>query len=456
MSGWDAERLAAAAGADLVRAPRHHHSRDAPPRAVVDSRGVGPEDLFVGIPGTHVDGGSFAGEALQAGAAAVLVTREHAAVGEEVDADGAVLCAPDPVAALGALARAWRRELGCRVVGVTGSTGKTSTKEILAAILRPAKRTHANRANLNTEVGLPMAVLEAPPDTEVLVLELAMRGAGQIADLAAICEPDVGVVLNIGPVHLELLGTIEGVAAAKAELIAALPSGGTAVVPAGETLLDVHHRGDLEWVTFGGDGDFRLAAPPEGHRLIVDAAGRRVELEVSFTEAYHHANLLAAVAAAGAVGVTPAGRLDVNFGSLRGERIEVPGGPTIVNDCYNANPMSMRAALDELAATDPRDAGRRVAVLGDMLELGADERRWHEEVGRYAAERGVTLLVTVGPRAAAMAEPFGGEAHAVADAGEAAALAGELLGPGDVVLVKASRGVGLEVVAEALSGPVGT
>jgi UDP-N-acetylmuramoyl-tripeptide--D-alanyl-D-alanine ligase len=275
-----------------------------------------------------------------------------------------------------------------------------------------------------------------------------MRAPGEIAELTEIAEPDVGVIVNIGPVHLELLGSLEAIAAVKSELIAGMAAGTTVVVPAGEPLLEPHLRSDLRTVTFGEDGDVRLVAA-DGERVEIDAAGERIELEVDFPQAHFRLNLLAAVAAALAAGVRPSGRVEVAFSALRGERLELDDDVLVINDCYNANPMSMRAALDDLAATAP---GRRVAVLGDMLELGPDAARYHAEVGRHAAERGVDVLVTVGPLSTETAGAFAGEVHSVADAGEAAALVPELVAPGDTVLVKASRGIGLEVVAEALAG----
>jgi UDP-N-acetylmuramoyl-tripeptide--D-alanyl-D-alanine ligase len=447
MRDWTPERIAAAAGARLVQPPPAGAA--GPQRAVVDSRQAGPGDLFVGLRGEREDGGRYAPQALAAGAWGAIVAPD-AAEAARCAPPGVLLSADEPLTALQALAGAWRDALGARVVGVTGSTGKTSTKDILAALLAPHVATVASPANFNTEIGVPLAILGAPAGTEVLVLAMAMRGAEQIAELTAIARPDVGVIVNVGPVHLELMGTLEAVAAAKAELIRDMPAGGTAIVPADEPLLEPHLRDDLDVVTFGDAGDVRLAEA-DGERVAIDARGERIELELGYTQAYNRLNTLAAVAAALAVGVRPKGRVEVPFSALRGERLDLPNGVAVVNDCYNANPMSMRAALDELAVTA---SGRRVAVLGDMLELGEGERSFHEEIGAYARERGVDLLVTVGPLAAAMLDAYDGEAQAVADAAEAASIVPELLEPGDTVLVKGSRGVGLEAVAEALAEDV--
>jgi UDP-N-acetylmuramoyl-tripeptide--D-alanyl-D-alanine ligase len=447
MRSWNADRVARAAGARVSAASTAAPSgADGPERVVIDSREAGPGTLFVGLRGETLDGGRFARDALEAGAWGVIVTSEQAEASTGVG--GAVLVAEDTLAALQALATAWRRELGANVIGVTGSTGKTSTKDILAALLTPWRRTVASRANFNTEIGVPLEILAAPAETEVLVLEMAMRGAGQIAELAAIAEPDVGVIVNVGPVHLELLGTIEAVAAAKAELIAALPPGGTAIVPAREPLLEPHLRSHVSAVTFGEGGDVTLLHA-DGECVTIAHGSRRFELRVPFTQAHLRTDLLAAVAAAEAVGVLPGGPVEVTLSGGRGQRVELPGGVTLIDDCYNANPMSMRASLDELAAA--AGPGRRVAVLGDMLELGPSEREYHAEIGEHAGAVGVELLVTVGPLAAAMLDGYDAEAYAVADAGEAAALLPELLEPGDVVLVKASRGVGLELVCQALA-----
>jgi UDP-N-acetylmuramoyl-tripeptide--D-alanyl-D-alanine ligase len=433
--------IADAAGARLVAGD----AASGPRRAVIDSREAGPGDLFVGLPGATADGGEFAEGALAVGAWGVLVSPAHAtrAAGAAAGSAAPIIAADDPLAALQTLARAWRRELGCPAIGVTGSTGKTSTKDILAALLAPQRRTHANRENLNTEIGLPLSLLEAEPGTEALVLEMAMRGEGQIAELVEIAEPDVGVIINVGPVHLELLGTIERVAAAKAELIRDLPVGATCIVPQGEELLAEHLRDDLDTVTFGEGGDVQLVAFENGHAQI-SARGAEIQLELPFSEPYNVRNTLAAVAAAQAIGVEPSGAVDVRFSSLRGELVELDGGVVVVNDCYNANPMSMRAALDSLADAS---AERRIAVLGWMAELGPDAERFHREIGEYARARKIDVLVPVGEDAARLyGEAFGGETHPARSPEEAGELLERLAAPGDRVLIKGSRSAGLERV----------
>ncbi|MGI8946160.1 MAG: UDP-N-acetylmuramoyl-tripeptide--D-alanyl-D-alanine ligase [Thermoleophilaceae bacterium] len=446
VAGW----VASAAEARLALGDA---SAAGPLRAAIDTREIEPGDLFVGLRGAHRDGGELAGEALRAGAWGVLVAPEHgeralaaaaaAAGGQGAAGGGAVvLTAPDPLLALQRLARAWRRELGCKVVAVTGSTGKTSTKDILAALLSPLLVTHANRANLNTEIGLPLTILEAAAGTEAMVLELAMRGEGQIAELVGVAEPDVGVIINVGPVHLELLGTVERVAAAKGELIRDLRPGAACVVPAHEPLLDAHLRDDLDTIGFGPGGDISLLGF-DGDGARIDARGETIELSLPYSEPYNLLNTLAAVGAATALGVTPRGPVEVRFSPLRGEVVELPGGVTVVNDCYNANPMSMRAALQHLAETP---AERRLAVLGPMAELGPAGPELHREAGREAAALGIDVLVTVGEEAVEYARGFDGETHAAATPEEAGALLSELASPGDRVLVKGSRSAGLERV----------
>jgi UDP-N-acetylmuramoyl-tripeptide--D-alanyl-D-alanine ligase len=446
-----AQRLARAAGGHLLAGDPE---RAGPERAVIDSRAVEPGDLFVGLAGAAADGGRFAPAALEAGAWGAMVAREHASaaldalegtVGHSACSAAAVIAVEQPLTALGSLARAWRHELGAKVIGVTGSTGKTSTKDILAALLRPRMTTHASRENWNTEIGLPLTILEAGRGTDALVLEMAMRGEGQIAELVAVADPDAGVIVNVGPVHLELLETVERVAEAKAELIRDLRPGAACVVPASEPLLEAHLRpGELDTWTFGPGGDVHLLAfDAASGRAEIEARMETVELTLSYAEPYNLLNTLAAVAAVRALRVPVGGPVDVRFSSLRGEVVELPGGVTVVNDCYNANPMSMRAALDHLEASA---AERRIAVLGTMAELGPDWESYHREIGSHAAQRGIDVLVPVGVEALAYTTGFEGETHPVATPEEARALLEELARPGDRVLIKGSRSVGLEQV----------
>jgi UDP-N-acetylmuramoyl-tripeptide--D-alanyl-D-alanine ligase len=441
-AGW----VAQAAGAELAAGDP---AAPGPRRAAFDTRECGPGDLFVGMRGVRVDGGELAPDAFARGAWGVVVEPAHAERAVHLAPDGAaVLVAPDGLVALWDLARSWRRELGCKVVGVTGSTGKTSTKDILAALLAPHLTTRASPQNRNTGVGLPVTILDADRGTEALVLEMGMRGEGQIAELAAIAEPDVGVIVNVGPVHLELLGTVERVAAAKAELIRDLPPGGACVVPAAEPLLERHLRDDLATVTFGPGGDvmllsFEAHGDRAGGVAEIEAREQRILLDLPYSEPYNLLNTLAAVGAAQALGVKPNGAVEVAFSSLRGEIVELAGGVTVVNDCYNANPMSMRAALKHLAETP---AERRVAVLGAMAELGGTSHVFHREIGAEVAALGIDVLITVGREALGYGVGFDGESYSVPTPEEAGALLEEIALPGDRVLVKGSRSAGMERV----------
>jgi UDP-N-acetylmuramoyl-tripeptide--D-alanyl-D-alanine ligase len=472
--------IASACAARLVSGDVEARPGDRPRRATVDSRAVEPGDLFFGLPGERADGGEFASAALDAGAWGVVVTDAHA---REAPGEGArVFATADPLAALGGLASRWLaalRKSGCRVIGVTGSTGKTSTKDILASMLAAVARTHANRENWNTEIGLPLTVLEADEGVQLIVLEMAMRGTGQIRELARIARPEVGLITNIGPVHLELLGTIEAVAEAKAELIAELAGGATCVVPAAEEALRPHLRSDVRTVTFAQwpeerdnpDPLSRAAAVADagadvralsvetvrgGLRTEVVAGGERETFHFGFTQAHNVTNALAAIGAAHALGIPleqlaeGAGRIELS--GLRGEELELPGGVLIINDCYNANPVSMRAALDHLAQVAARRSARAVAVLGEMRELGAESERYHEEIGRHAAGA-ANVLIAVGRLGEVYRRGYGdaGEALAASAAADAADLVRDVIRNGDVVLIKGSRAVGLERVGEALT-----
>lgn len=450
MITFDARTVADAIGATL-----HGGGEGAPGgHAVIDSREAGPGDLFFGLAGENHDGGVFAPTALEAGAWGVVVGGEHAGAAAAAAGEGqAVFAVDDPVAALGALANRWRHELAAKVIGVTGSTGKTSTKDIIAALVGKSRNVVATPANLNTEIGLPLTILGAPAGTEVLVLEMGMRGPGQIAELAAISDPDVGCIVNVGPVHLELLGSVEAVAAAKAELIGGLEPGATAVVPAGEPLLAPFLRDDVTIVAFGEGGDVRLgdedSAYPdsEGTRALrIVTPNGKVSVTPSFDEEYLVRNLLAAIACAQAIGAPVDGPLDVRFSALRGELLELMGGVTLINDCYNANPVSMRAALQNLS----RARGRRLAVLGGMGELGDGSAAFHAEVAGLAAEAGVEMLIAVGELGGAYGDGYVGAIEHVPSPEAAAYVLRKVARPGDTVLVKGSRSVGLEKVAEIL------
>ena len=437
--------IAEAMGAEVVR-----EGADVfPVRASIDSRSVEPGDLFFGLTGERADGGEFAGQALAEGAWGVVVTPEWA--GEQAGGgEGWVFSAADPLAALQALATVWRRELSVPVLGITGSVGKTSVKDIARAIL--PGRVHANEENLNTEIGLPLTVLAAPRETDLLVLEMAMRGFGQITLLAEIAEPDVGVITCVGPVHVEQVGSVEGVARAKAELIDGLPPEGTLIAPADPGLLAPHLERAPALITFGEEGDVRAEAvevTAEGLSATVVTPAGEERFRFSFTELHNLTNALAAIAAGVALGFEPsemsAGAGRIRLSGLRGERILLPGGAVLINDCYNANPVSMEAAIANLAA---EQAGRRVAVLGLMGELGEDSESYHAEVGEFARESGIDVVIGVGPEAARYRPDV-----TVDDPVGAAAELARLDREGTVVLVKGSRSAGLEAVAEALVGP---
>jgi len=439
--------IAAALGAEVVA----EGSNESPRRAVIDSNDAGPGDLFFGLRGEKRDGSEFAGAAIEAGAWGVVVGPDHTDklsphTGDNLQSSW-VFVVKDPLAAMHSLARVWRHALGARIVGVTGSVGKTSVKDIAKALL-PGK-VHANPQNFNTEIGLPLTLLEAPDDSDVLVLEMAMRGKGQIAELAAIAEPEVAVITNVGPVHVELLGSVEAIAAAKAEILDDLPADGTAVAPVDAGPLEPHLERAPKLLRFGPDGDVEATEVEveEGvtEALVRTPSGSR-RFHFPFTEAHNLTNALAAIALGVALDADLAGMADraasIGFSRFRGERLELPGGIVLVNDCYNANPVSMRAALDHLASLD---AERSVAVLGEMGELGPDSADYHREVGEHARAAGIDFVIGVG----LPARDYDPD-ELVADPGEAAELLAARLEPRDVVLVKGSRSAGLEVVAEQL------
>ena len=443
------ERIAAEAGAEIAARGENGH----PERAVVDSREVGRGDLFVGLAGERVDGGRFAGDAISAGAWGVLVDPAHAADladrhGGDLPGHAWIYSSSDPERSLQRLARAWRRAIGCPLVGITGSTGKTSVKDIARAIL--PRRVHASPQNFNTEIGLPLALLAAPRDTEVLVMEMAMRGLGQIEQLCEIAEPDVAAVTNIGPVHLELLGTIEAIAAAKAEILHGLGSRGRAVVPEDAEALSPHLHDELITFTFGPGGDVFAETAERtatSTRARIGTPHGEADFELPFGEAHNLRNALCAVAIGVALDLDPAEMAArasrIEFSRLRGERIALRGGILLLNDCYNANPVSMRAAIEHLAGQEA--SGRRIAILGGMAELGPRADENHEAAAALARASGLDLLIGVGDLARAYSPD-----RWVETPGEAAAIAASELAAGDVALIKGSRSVGLELIADEL------
>ncbi|MBA2638393.1 MAG: UDP-N-acetylmuramoyl-tripeptide--D-alanyl-D-alanine ligase [Nocardioidaceae bacterium] len=440
-------RLEGADPAALVTAP-----------AAVDSRSVTPGGLFVAVHGAHVDGHDYADRAAAAGAVAVLAERLVAAPAVVVD---------DTTLALGRLAALVRTRLtGCTVVGLTGSQGKTGTKDLLAHLLASAGSVVAPAGSFNNELGVPLTVLRADAGTDFLVSEMGARGHGQIRYLCGIVEPAVGLVLNVGVAHVGEFGSQADIALAKGELVEQLPADGTAVLNADDPLVaPMAARTAARVVTFGESS----SADVQVLGLHVDGEGRpafdlatqsgRVSVEMRLLGAHQASNAAAAAAVALTLGV-PLPTVATSLASAepssrwRMERHERADGVTVINDAYNANPDSVRAAVRTLASVR-RGGARTVAVLGEMLELGASGPAEHEAVGALAARLGIDRLVVVGEgahavHAGAQADAsWRGESVQVADADGAIAVLASLL-PGDVVLVKASRGVGLERVAAAL------
>ena len=389
-----------------------------------DSRVVGPGDLFVAL-NTGVD---------------------HVA---DAAARGAATLVPDDQeVALAALASLVRSKSDARVVAVVGSTGKTSTKDILGALCSAATPTVWAEASQNNEIGLPLTVCRLEPDTAVLVAEMGMRGLGQIEALCEIARPDVALVTSIGPEHLELVGTVARVAEANADAIAALPPGGIAIVPADAPELNPHlGRTDIEIRRFdcnaieGGGHDWRFAL-----------AGGEIALRLPFTARHMAENTLAALVAYEALGLplerAQAGADAIVLSRWRGEETRLPGGGLVINDAYNANPTSMRAALLDLVAR--AGSRRRVAILGEMAELGAESERYHVEIGRVVDELGIELVITVGEAALLYSQAHGPPARvAILGVADFDRVVGYLRS-GDAILVKASRSVGLEGIPASI------
>ena len=461
--------------ADVARAVSGTLGTDDPlaligPDVVIDSRLATPGSLFVALPGERVDGHDFVATAAAAGAVAAIVSRTTGAPLAEIVVD-------DPLTALADLARvkvAAAREQGLLVAAITGSTGKTSTKDLLAQVLETAGETVAPRGSFNNEIGTPLTALEVGTKTRFLVAEMGARGPGHVRSLTGIVPPDVGVVCNVGTAHLGEFGSVEAIAEAKGELVEAVPATGWAVLNADDPrvlAMASRTQGQVLLVSAAGNpgGDHAVWAehilPDDRQRyeFALHATGQMpAPVQLQVTGLHMVRNALSAAGAAVALGL----RLDVVAKALSAAtarspwRMEVhdrPDGVTIVNDAYNANPDSTRAALDTVARmvdvrrTTVPDA-KLFVVFGDMLELGEDAASEHSAMGRYAAESGATLVLAVGAEAQNVvsgAAAGGADALRLTDKSEAVRqLSG--LRSGDVVLVKASRGVGLETVAADL------
>jgi UDP-N-acetylmuramoyl-tripeptide--D-alanyl-D-alanine ligase len=428
---------------------------DAP--AFVDSRSPVRGGLFVAVAGEHVDGHEYAAGAHQAGAAAVLGTRPTGVPAVLVD---------DPVAALGRLARHVLDTLEVPVLALTGSQGKTGTKDYLAQVLGTAGPTVATAANFNNELGVPLTVLRADATTAYLVVEMGARGLGHIAYLCRIAPPRVGAVLNVGTAHLGEFGTREAIAVAKGELVEALPIDGTAVLNADDPLTAaMAARTETTVLTFGEAGEvgWRNVELDDLGRPSFELGYAGAWYPVRLTQSGRHqvANAAAAAAMAHAVGMpleAVAGGLSAaqSASRWRMELTERADGLLVVNDAYNANPASMAAAIDALVAIGGRRQRRSVAVLGEMKELGDGALEAHRQVGRAAAAAGVDVVVAVGEPAHGIADGavgtpgWPGKAVRTAGRDEAVAWVRENVAAEDVVLVKASRGAALEKIADVL------
>ena len=430
-----------------------------------DSRQVRPGEGFLALRGGRVHGAEFIADALTRGARLILTDRISAADRDLARKVGAqIWVLDDPLTAVQDAARTWRGRLGVTVVGITGSVGKTTTKEAVAAVLAERYRVLKSPGNLNTEVGLPLTLLSLGPEHQVAVLEMGMYQAGDIAFLCGIARPQLGVVTAVGPSHLERLGSLEAIANAKAELVEYLPESGVAVLNGDDPVVsafDARTRARVVkfgWVRpadvaatdvrMGGllGTDLRVRAGGECRRLRLGLAGRP--------------GLYAALAAVAVGRVFGLDWVEVERGLLKvsvDQRLAVlpgVGGRRVVDDSYNSSPASLAGALEFLGQLP----GRKLAILGDMLELGPMEAEAHREAGRLAA-RVLDVLIAVGPRAALMADAAReaglGAVYQTSDPAEAAAVARAQSGPGDWVLVKASRGLRLERAVQLLVGGQG-
>ncbi|MBL8669358.1 MAG: UDP-N-acetylmuramoylalanyl-D-glutamyl-2,6-diaminopimelate--D-alanyl-D-alanine ligase [Alphaproteobacteria bacterium] len=433
----------------------------------IDTRTLAPGDLFVAIKGERLDGHDFVAEAVRRGAAACLVERLPAEAGSAARC----LRVRDVQAALQALARGARARTGARVVAVTGSVGKTGTKEALRLVLARQGATHASAGNLNNQIGCPLSLARMPPGSRYAVMELGMNHAGEIEPLSRMVRPHVAVVTTIAPVHIEFLGTIEAIADAKAEIFAGLEPGGAAVLNRDSAQFDrlaarAREAGVARVIAFGsGAGaEARLLScelGPDSSQVAAEILGRRVAYAVGQAGRHVAENSLAVLAAASLLGAdidrAAAALSDLAPVEGRGTRarIAVAGGEALmIDESYNASPPAVAAAIAVLARLQPGPGGRRVAVLGDMRELGEIARAAHAGLAEPLVAHAIDVVHTVGPHMEALraAIPAALRGLHAATSAELAGHIRDLINPGDVVLVKGSLGTRMSAVVAALAG----
>ena len=431
-----------------------------------DTRTLGPGALFIALRGDRFDGHAFVAEAARRGATGVLVDRDADRAGWP--ADLATVVVPDTLVALQTLGRETRRRSGARVVAITGSTGKTSTKEMTAALLDARYDVFRNAGNLNNHIGLPLSLLELRRGPDVAVVELGMNHAGEIRALVGMAEPDARVWTNVGDAHLGFFGSREAIAAAKAEILEGPGTPSLLVVNADDALVRQHTagwRGPMLRFGEGADADVRASAVRDrgfdGTEAEVATPAGPLAIRLPLPGHGQMLNALAAIAVAVGFDV-PLSAIPDRLGAIRpvgrrGAVVDLASGARLVDDSYNASPAAVCMMLDALAATPA--TGRRIAVLGEMLELGASADRLHAECGRAAAAAGVAMLVVIGgpdadglARGAVEAGVAPGDVYRFADSASAAPVVAGLVGAGDLVLIKGSRGTRTDLVADRLLG----
>lgn len=417
-----------------------------------DSRAVKPGELFVALKGGNFDGHDYCVKAAELGAAGVVVSRDV----EGLPAGVSVFKVEDTLLAYQQLAHAYRlKQQGLKVFAITGSNGKTSTKDLLAACLGAKYKVVKTQGNFNNEIGLPKTLLSIQPDTDIAVVEMGMRGLGQIAELCRIAEPDSGLITNVGETHMELLGSMENIGKAKSEIVVDLPSDGFAVLngdneyvlaAAGKTKAQVVYFGLGESCDYRGS-DIVTSALGTTFTCTEKKSGKSVSVRLQLIGEHNVYNALSAIAGAACYGVPLEDSAKaLATARLTGSRQEIIyiGDITFINDAYNASPASMEAALKTLAEAKKAAHGavRTIAVLADMLELGAISEDAHRRVGRWAVENGVDYVLTYGPEAAYISEEvkkLGGEGCHYADRQGAADKLRQLATAGDIILLKGSN-----------------